>query len=241
MNVYVFIGTHLPEISRCMDHLIRSSNELNPVEIHVPEGLQWEVSGERYPVNTYNPETVLWVLDPDKEGTCFILIDPRAGLIRQLEKMAEQLGNCLIEPVKVLTCVDCEQAENHSKLRSWLDACIYYSDIVLLGNRENTSKSFVRDFQKHYERLCYPCLFLFLKGQGIPVNVNEILTPETRRISQIFDLDKGEGQTAVAGVLIESSCDLDLEEAEIDPYRSAHDDESKLPVPDPSEFIVHHP
>lgn len=238
MNVYIFIGTHMPEISRCMDHLVKSSRELDPVEVHVPEGLQWQSGSDRYDVACYNPETVLWVLDPDKQGTCFILVDPRVDLIDQLENLADNLGNCLIEPIKVMTFVDCSEAESHSTLKAWLDATIYYSDIVLLGNRESASKSFVRDFQKHYERLCYPCLFMFLKGEGIPGDVSEILTPGVRRISQLFDLEKGENLPEVPGIVIESSCDLDMEEDEVDPFRIATEDESRNHVPDPSRFIV---
>ena len=239
MDVYLFIGTHMPEISRCMDHLIKFSTDLDPVEVQVPEGLQWDSNCDRYQVKSYDPHTALQVMDPDSAGTCFILVDPRMPLIEQLEDLATQLGNCLIEPVKILACVDCQQAENNTKLKGWLDAAIYYSDIVLLGNRTEASKSFVRDFQKHYERLCYPCLFMFLKGQGVPDDPVEILTPGTRRISQMFDLVQDENTPQVPGLVIEASCDLDLEEMETDPFRHAEPDASRNPVPDASGYVVY--
>lgn len=238
MNVYIVMGTHLPEISRCIDHLVKSSKDLAPVEVHVPNELDWIAPNDQLSVKSYDPETVLWVMDPDSKGSCFIIIDPRADLLDQLENLADNLSKCLIEPVKILTFVDCEQVENSAKLKGWLDACIYYSDIVLLGNRTNTAKPFVREFQKQYERLCYPCLFMFLKGQGIPANSGEILTPGTRRITQMFDIPEESDTPEVPGMVIEASCDLELEETETDPFRAPKEDESAAHIPDPSEFII---
>ena len=45
----------------------------------------------------------------------------------------------------------------------------------------------------------------------------------------------------IPGIVIESSCDLDLEETEKDPFRTPVEDESKVHVPDPSRYIVYHP
>ncbi|MEX0324178.1 MAG: hypothetical protein AB3N63_18615 [Puniceicoccaceae bacterium] len=238
MKVYLFMGSHLREIRACMDHLA-AFEEASPLQIRVPEGLDWPARGsESIEQIEYNPENSLMVLDPDGDQTVFILLDPGKSPIDQLEHLAEQLGNCLIEPVKIITCVDCSAAEKSPQLRTWLEACIYYSDIVLLGNRSDASKPFVRDYQKGFERLCYPCLFGFLKGEGRPDIGLEILAPDTRRISQLFDI--GEELPEVApGTIIESSCDLDLEEQEKDPYRSPADEETPPPtIPNISKWIV---
>ena len=238
MKVYLFMGSHLREIQTCIQHLA-SQDEASSQIVRFPAGLDWPVSGDdSIELVEYDPENSLLVLDPDQEATVFIVLDPRMEPIAQLEQLAGQLGNCLVEPVKIITCVDCGAAENSPQLRAWLEACIYYSDIVLLGNRSKASKPFVRDYQKGFERLCYPCLFGFLKGGGKPDIALEILAPDTRRISQLFDL--GEDLPAVApGTIIESSCDLDLEEEESDPYRSPANQESPPPtIPDISKWIV---
>lgn len=238
MKVYLFMGSNLPEIQACMDHL-SALEEANPLQILTPPGLNWPETAREAVVRVdYDPEVNLLVLDPDRNETAFILLDPGKAPVQQLELIAEQLGNCLLEPVKVITCVDCIAAEKSPQLRTWLEACIYYSDVVLLGNRSDTTKRFVRDYQKGFERICYPCLFGYLKGKGIPDIALEILAPDTRRISQLFDL--GEDIPEVApGTVIEASCDLDLEEVEKDPYRNPADEENQPPtIPDISKWIV---
>lgn len=239
MQVYLYMGTHLPELRRCIESVVETAPQLElPALVHVPDGLGW-TRGEGHPaVIEYDPGNVLWVLDPDRHQTCHILVDPRVPLIPQLEGLADNLQKCLIEPVKILTCVDCERAESHGKLRNWLDACIYYSDIVLLGNRSGASKPFVRDFQKQYERLCYPCLFMYLKADGMPANTGEILFPGTRRLSQMFEIEGPVIDTGPSDFIIESSCDLDMPEQEVDPFRSSHDDQPPRHVPDVSGFVI---
>jgi hypothetical protein len=239
MKIYILMGTHLAEISQCINNLVKSAKDLGEVEIHHPDEYEWEsASQDKVSLQPYDPETVLWVFDPDRPATAFIVVDPKTDLIGQLEHLADNFGKCQIEPLKVVTCVDCERTEQSAKLRAWYEACIYYSDVVLLGNRQNAGKSFVREYQKHFERLCYPCLFLLLKGTGNPTQPGEILTSGPRRISQMFDLPESTPDEPLPGMVIEASCDLDMEEFEIDPFRTPADEESAAHIPDPTEFVV---
>ena len=243
MNVYLLMGTHLPELGTCLDTLARQCPTGEPVQWYIPDGLAWQSTGpEGTEVCFYSADEAQWVFNPDEEASVFILLDPRLPQIPELETIAGDLQKCLIEPVKVITCVDCEAAETSVHLRAWLEANVYYSDIVLLGNRSKASKPFVREFQKTYEKNCYPCLLLFLKGKGIPSQPLEILTPDTRRLSQLFDLHE-ESEEKIPGLIIEASCDLDMEEPERDPYRAPDEKEgqAKAPVPDIREFIVELP
>lgn len=240
MNIYLFMGTHLPEIRTCLETLAANCPDRATLQVHVPTGLGRTETGEKgATIHFYDTEAAHWVFDPDAEGNAFILLDPRIPQIPQLEKIAGDLRKCLIEPVKVVTCVDCEAAESSPQLRAWLEADIYYSDIVLLGNRLNASKSFVRDFQKTYEKNCYPCLFLFLKGKGVPSQPLEILTPDTRRLSQLFDLPENTPDE-IPGLVIESSCDLDVDDPESDPYRAPDPEEgqARMTIPAISGHIV---
>lgn len=236
MNVYLFMGTHLPEVRACLESLAGMAAETGPVEIFWPEGLKPPAPGKGSGlVRVYETESVQWVINPDGPENVFIFVDPRESPISQLERLAGDLGKCLIEPVKVVTCVDTRMAENTPGLRAWLEAAIYYSDVVLLGNRKEAGKAFVRNYERNFHRKCYPCLFGLLKGAGIPENPLEILNPDTRRLSQLFDLPE-RGEDPLPGLIIEASCDLETDEPEIDPYRAPG--EETIPVPDAREWIV---
>lgn len=240
MNIYLLMGTHLPELRTCLEVLAGHCQEAATVRLFYPESVDWPTPGDGPGTReAYAAGSVQWVFNPDEDASVFILLDPFQPQIPQLERLAEDLRKCLIEPVKVITCADCAAAESSPQLRAWLEAGIYYSDIVLLGNRAPASKSFVREFQKTYQKNCYPCLFLFLKGAGIPDQPLEILTPDTRRLSQLFDLPEA-SQEPVPGLIIEASCDLDLEESEADPFRQPDEEsgQSTAPIPDVTEYIV---
>lgn len=240
MNLYIFMGTHLPEVRKCLEHLSSLEDAGQPLVLHLPDGLAWDPpENAAYSVQGYDPGSALWVFDPDASGSAFILVDPRESPVEQIEKLAADLAKCLIEPVKIITCVDCEGVEAHPPLKLWYEACIYYSDIVLLGNRSAASNRFIRDYQKQFERNCYPCLFLFLKGAGVPDQALEILTPGTRRISQLFDLPGNGAAPEQPGMIIEASCDLDLEEQEADPFLNPSEEQgAPRHVPDAASFIV---
>lgn len=240
MNVYVFMGTHLPEMQTCLAALAEVVPEETRATVFHPKAFPWpQPAAAGTGCQPYDPDSVDWVFDPDSADHAFIVLDPAMPQIPQLEKLADDLAKCLIEPVKVVTCVDSEQAQNSPQLRAWLDAGIYYSDVVLMGNRRNASKAFVRDFQKSFEKQCFPCLFLLLKGAGRPDQPLEILTPDTRRLSQLFDLVEEEAES-LPGLIIEASCDLDVDEPEADPFRADEETEGQAPatIPDVSRYIV---
>jgi hypothetical protein len=220
MKTYLFIGTHLPEINACVKTLAELAAESGPVRVH-------QLGEGDLP------------LDPDPDTSLFVILDPRAPLIPRLERMADLLRAAGLEPVKVVACADCAAAEASPQLRAWLDAAIYYADVVLLGNRAAASKRFVHDFQQSYAKRCYPCLFLMLKGPGIPAEPLQILAPDTRRMSQLFDLEEPSPPEA-EGLIIEASCDLDLEEPELDPFRAGDEDNGpgQHPVPDVAQWVV---
>jgi hypothetical protein len=240
MNLFIVMGTNMAEIRQCLGYLAKGGEAPETVDIHIPAGLEWS-GGSDGPLalKPYDPDSVLWVFDPDVDGMAFLVMDPRREPVSQLESLADDLRKCLIAPVKVFTCVDCGAVEKNNRLKIYYDACIYYSDLVLLGNRSGVAKSFTRDFEKQYQRDCYPCLFMLLKGPGNPDNPVEILTPGIRRISQLFDLLEGHPEGELPGMVIEASCDLDLEEEEADPFRNPLDPASgTAPIPDVADLVI---
>jgi hypothetical protein len=219
MNVFLFLGTHLPEIRTVVSTLVETAGAESPAEIIWPEGL---APPEKPAVTFYQPATVDWTFDHANPVNIFILLDPRDGLLDQLEQIASSLRKAGMEPAQVICTVDCHSAETDPRLRKWLEAAIFFSDSVLLGNRHKASKPFLRDFEKAFTRRCYPCRFMLLKGPGRPARPQELLLPDSRRLSHLFDLP-GESDPLLDSLPIEASCDLDADENEADEDVSAMD------------------
>lgn len=228
MALYLLIGTHLPEVRQCILSLHEATGAPRST-VFWPEGLPAGNPAEGLALVPYDgclnlPQDAL----RDDPGPHFVFLDPRRPLIQELHEVADLLVSLEREPTRILTCVDTERAASSTALRTWLDAAIFHSDVVLLGNRAQTAKSFLRDYQQGFQKRCFPCLFQLLKGPGIPENPSALLEPDTRRLTLIFDLPEPDS-SALPSVIIEASCDLDAEEAEPDPYLSPEGDFLQLP------------
>ncbi|MGB0409622.1 MAG: hypothetical protein ACPG3X_03610 [Opitutales bacterium] len=93
-------------------------------------------------------------------------------------------NNCRIG--RILTVVHCSFLHANEKAQPWFDACIHFSDIVLLNRRESIDNTWTRNFEAHYRKDCYPCRFELVK-KGRVANPAAILVPEARRVSLYFD------------------------------------------------------
>lgn len=87
---------------------------------------------------------------------------------------------------RILTVMHCQLAEQHSAVAAWYDACIHFSDCVLLNRRDGVANAWVGDLQKRFEKACSPCLFELVKKDKVR-NPAMILDPEPRRLSLVFD------------------------------------------------------
>jgi hypothetical protein len=235
MPLYVLIGTHLPEVRECILSLHREASDPHATVLW-PQGLDFPEAPEGLQITLYPncqelPESLL-----NDNKTLFLFIDPRQSLLEEIHTLADLLNEIEIEPTRILTLVDTYQAADSTTLRTWLDAAIHYSDVVLLGNRAQTAKSFVRDYELGYRKRCFPCLFQLLKGKGRPANTTTLLEPDVRRVSQLFDLPDPAPQDS-EGLIIEASCDLDADEPAPDPYLSPDGD--LLPLPEILAHIVY--
>jgi len=93
-------------------------------------------------------------------------------------------NNCQI--ARLLTIVHCSLLAAQPKAKAWFDACIHFSDIVLLSQREEAGNKWVRDFETAYRKACTPARFVMIK-KGRVANPAEVLDPEARRVSLYFD------------------------------------------------------
>lgn len=118
----------------------------------------------------------------------FFVTDGRANPIDQLECLKPWLESRGLELARVVCVVNCGLAERHPQLQAWYDACIHFSDVVLLNRREGVSNKWLSDFRGRYESQFYPCLFEMVKGARVK-NPALLLEPQARRISHLFDED----------------------------------------------------
>ncbi|MEM8867723.1 MAG: GTP-binding protein [Verrucomicrobiota bacterium] len=87
---------------------------------------------------------------------------------------------------RIVTVVHCNFLQAQPQAKLWFDACIHFSDIVLLNRREDINNKWVKEFEEGYRKQCIPSRFLLVK-KGRVANPPEVLDPEARRTSLYFD------------------------------------------------------
>lgn len=87
---------------------------------------------------------------------------------------------------RILTVLNCQFLKETPQATAWFDACIHFSDVVLLNQREGAGNKWVKDFEETHRKGKNPARFVFVK-KGRVDNPAEILEPEARRSSLYFD------------------------------------------------------
>ena len=129
---------------------------------------------------------------PEDATHVFIVFDGALSPVDQLEAIKPWLLARGWSVARVLTVVNCQLAEKHAALLPWFDACIHFSDVVLLNRREGVANKWLSEFRRRYEDQCLPCLFEFVKA-GKVKNPAMLLDPTARRLSQYFDASEWDG------------------------------------------------
>lgn len=171
----------------------------------------------------WDPELKALFADvPPAEAThVFIVLDGFIDPVDQLEALKPWLAAYELTVARIFTLVNCQLAEKHPQLGVWFDACIHFSDVVLLSRREGVENKWVSEFRRRYEDQCLPCLFEFVKA-GRVKNPAMLLDPTARRLSQFFDPSEWD-DLDLEGVEIGESDDEDgedsrpLAKSELDP------------------------
>ena len=133
-----------------------------------------------------SPDEALEAEVPDGATHVFFVADGRGNPVDQIERLKPWLASRDLELARVICVVNCRLAERHPPLLAWYDACIHFSDVVLLHQREGVSNKWLSDFRARYEGKFYPCLFELVKA-GRVKNPALLLEPQARRISHYFD------------------------------------------------------
>jgi hypothetical protein len=116
----------------------------------------------------------------------FLLADPRADAVTQIEALKPWLAAHGAELARIFTVVNCQFAEKHAVTAAWFDACIHFSDVVFLTKRDGVENKWLSTFIRRYEDQAYPCYFIHVKKGGLP-NPALVLEPQPRRVAQYFD------------------------------------------------------
>lgn len=133
---------------------------------------------------------------PADADPIFFVTDGRASPVDQMEALKPWIAAAGAELGRVFCVVHCRLAEQHDELLAWYDACIHFSDVVLLNRREGVANKWLSDFRRRYEDRFFPCLFEFVKDGRIR-NPALLLEPQARRMSLYFD--EGDSTAAAPG------------------------------------------
>ncbi len=117
----------------------------------------------------------------------FFILSGTESPVDALEKMPEWLKKNELMLTRIITVLDCKQAQNQADWKPWYEACIHFSDVVLLRHEQgHVAHSWLEPFLEHYSKSYYPCLWLRIKQEGLE-NPALVLDSSVRRMSHAFD------------------------------------------------------
>lgn len=159
----------------------------------------------------------------------FFIADGRSDpvdLVEAFKGWAQQAG---VEVARVICVVHCQLLKEHAPVVHWYDACIHFSDIVLLNRRDGVENKWMSDYQARFAKRYLPCLVEVVK-KGRVKNPALVLDLQVRRLSHWFDADENEDwksyvtdpDTIIMEEDEDSAADDDEAEGEEDEYLARH-------------------
>ena len=118
----------------------------------------------------------------------FLIADPTLSPVDQVEALVKWLPETGAQLGRIFTVVDCAFGSAHPDLFGWFEACVHFSDVVFFTNRSGIPGSWIRDFEKHFKKLYYPCLFEKPDGAEV-ANPALVLERQALRMSPAFEDD----------------------------------------------------
>ncbi len=160
---------------------------------------------------------------PTEVTQVFFVADGAQNPVEQIEVFKVWLEAQGGELARVITVVDCQLAEKHAPLLAWFEACVHFSDVVLLNKRDGVENKWMSDFLTHFKKLYYPCLFEPVK-EGRVKNPALLLDPQARRMTHVFDAEQDWIFTNSEGEVIDEEEETEDSDEEVeakvaeDPY-----------------------
>lgn len=190
--------------------MIAQAEAADAADARLPQVSRWE----------WRDDTISGSL-PEGLTHVFFVADGHRNQVDQAEVFKPWVEAQGGEVARVFCIIDCRLAERHPPLLAWFEACVHFADVVLLNKREGVANKWLSDFQAHFKKQFYPCLFDFVK-EGRVRNPALVLEPEARRMSHAFDAEQDWIFTNAAGKEIDEQDEAEGEEVEAapeeDPY-----------------------
>lgn len=194
-NAYIFLGT--PKCGRraILADLIRDGLD-GETTVYIAEA-ERDTGTEKVFENVPAMEIRSWKFSDDGNDidlgaphatgdNVIFLTDGADDPIDQIEAFAALAKRLGWHVARVITIVDCAFASAVPESAEWFEACIHFSDTILLTNRENISNKWISDFKAPYTKQFFPCTFEFVKKNRVE-NPARVLSDNPRRITMIFD------------------------------------------------------
>ena len=106
-----------------------------------------------------------------------------ADLAEALKTWVER-NQCVLG--RIITVINCDFIKRNPRSQTWFDACIHFSDVVLLGKRTEVDNRWIKEFEARYTKQYFSChIELVVKGKA--KNPVAVLDTEARRMSLFFD------------------------------------------------------
>src|ERR1043166_9176370 len=105
--------------------LLAHSEEPNAVDAKLPRLSRWSWTDEFIAAEM-----------PTEASHVFFLLDGHVNPVDQIEVFKDWIGAQGGELARVIAIIDCQLASKNSALLSWFEACVHFSDVVLLTHRE---------------------------------------------------------------------------------------------------------
>jgi hypothetical protein len=195
--------------------LLPAAEGADPVDGRLPAVQRW----------TWSEGNIVAAL-PGGANPVFFVTDGARSAVDQIEAFKPWLASQGGELARIMCVVHVRLAARHAALLAWYEACVHFSDVVLLNRREGVENKWLSGFLGHFKKLHWPCLFEQVR-EGRVRNPALILEPQARRLSQVFD-EEAFTEATMAGVgEIDETDDEDAEGAEeeegeavpaVDPY-----------------------
>ena len=100
----------------------------HPLDAGLPPGPRWSWEP--------GPPALISLQMPAAAGPLFLVTDGRRNPVDQIEAVRTWLENNHAAVARVFCVIDCTLASRHPALLAWYDACVHFSDVVLLNRRE---------------------------------------------------------------------------------------------------------
>lgn len=204
------------------------------------EGRLGQVVRWQWSENKDNEIEASW---PDEATVGFFISDGRASQVDQIEAFKPWMKAQEVELGRVISVLYCQLVAQHDQLLAWYDACVYFSDIMLLNRRDGVANKWISDLKTRFVKKCMPCLVEMVK-KGKVHNPALVLDLQACRMSHWFDEEEDAWAALVDSdteIILQDDAEDDLGDElveDVDIYLARHSSGRRVKeVPDITKFI----